>query len=179
VPPRPPQQRDSWYIGFGIGGGDGSVSGQGSTVSFKDLNVSSPTTAFFNFEAGATLTPQLLLGGEIAAIVSAASQGGIDTSVSIANVNLVATFFPMEKGLFLKGGIGRAALSLEEKDATGTATLNVSGFDVTGGVGYAFWLGRTFNLKLELDYSQQWYGSSTIDPESSHFWTAFLGVAWY
>jgi hypothetical protein len=180
MPPRPPQQRDSWYIGFGFGGGDGSAVIQGQSFCFKELNVSSPATGFFEFEAGATLTPQLLLGGEIAAIASAASEGGLDTSVSIANVNLVATFFPMEKGFFVKGGIGRAALSWQAPLTTGgTGTFDTNGFDVTGGVGYAFWIGRSFNLKLALDYSHQWYGSSSVLPESSSFWAGYLGFVWY
>ncbi len=176
---RPPQTRDSWYIGFGIGSGDGTVSGQGESFGFKEFAVTSPTNVSFEFKLGATLSPQLLVGGEINDIVSVASSNGVDTSLGIVNYLGVATFFPMEKGLFVRGGLGLSKLNYEIKDSMGTDTFSASGFGTLIGAGYAFWLGRSFNLTLNLDFSKQWYGSSNDKPESSQYWTGYVGFDWY
>lgn len=171
-----PPARDSWYIGFGLGTGDGSASGQGERYSLSDLNVDDPTNVFLNFKAGATLTPQLLLGGDLTYLSSQASAGGYDSSVGIMNVDLVATFFPMERGLFFRGGLGRSAYV---QTADGYDDYNRGGWNVLGGVGYAFWLGQRFNLTVNLDVSQQWYGSSDVDVENSRFWALYAGFDWY
>lgn len=179
---RPPGKiRDRWYIGFGIGGGGGSVSGQGETFDFEDLNLGrDPSTLFFNFKVGATLTPRLLLGLDIGAIASVADEGGVSSGVSIANVDVVATFFPMERGLFLRGGLGRSGLTITaEGPGIGTLETSVDGFNVLGGIGWAFWLGRSFNLTVNLDLSRQWYGASTNLPEDSSFGALWLGFDWY
>lgn len=177
---RPPKQRDSWYIGFGFGGGDGSVSGQGSSLSFKEMNLDrSPTTLFYNFKVGATLSPRLLMGFDLSGVSSTAEGSGVTTSVGISNVDAMITFFPMERGFFLRGGLGLSALVYTIEDATGKDEWSPSGFNVAGGLGYAFWLGQSFNLTLNLDASRQWYGSSSLDPEDSTFWSAWVGFDWY
>jgi hypothetical protein len=188
-PPYPPQappyqrprgQRDSWYIGFGLGGGDGRVSGQGDTFSFKELHFDrSPTTVALNFKVGATLTPKLLLGFDLSGVSSAVDESGVQTSVAIVNLDAVATFFPVEKGFFVRGGLGRSGLTYTVEGGGVTAETSVNGFNVIGGVGYAFWLGRSFNLTLNLDASKQWYGSSQDSPEESSFWSFWLGCDWY
>jgi hypothetical protein len=178
-PPATPRLhlRDSWYIGFGLGTGGGDVSGQSQTLTFKDMNAGrSPTNALLNFKVGATLTPKLLLGFDVTAIRSAATDNGYTTAVQVTNYDVMLTWFPYETGLFLRGGVGLSALSWE-LDTLGTSTYR--GANLLVGVGYAFWIGQHFNLTANLDYSGQSYGSSTDAPERSKFWALWLGFDWY
>ena len=185
VPPAPPAQpyyasrarRDSWYIGFGLGTGGGSASGQGATYSFRELNYDRSTTnLLLNFKVGATISPRLLLGFDLTAVRSAADQDGFATAVQVNNYDAVATFFPMETGLFVRGGLGLSAISVE---ADGLSTTTAGGANVLLGVGYAWWLGRSFNLTVNLDFSAQSYGSSNDKPESSRLWALYAGFDWY
>lgn len=177
----PAKQRDRWYIGFGIGGGGGSATRFGIDRSFKELNNDrSPTSVFLNFKVGATLTPRLLLGLDIGAIGSVVDESGVTTGVSVANVNAVVTFFPRERGLFLRGGLGRAGISRTEE--VGGITIedsSANGFDVLGGVGWAFWLGSSFNLTVNLDLSRQWYDSGGSGWDESSFGALWVGFDWY
>ena len=80
----------------------------------------------------------------------------------ISNYDAMVTWFPMERGLFLRGGAGLTNFRVDA-DAMGLSASNsVNGVNITVGGGYAFWLGRTFNLTLNLDYSAQFYFSNRI-----------------
>ncbi|WP_242361317.1 hypothetical protein [Anaeromyxobacter sp. SG17] len=176
----PAQQRDNWYIGFGVGMGDGSVSGQGDSLSFKELNYDrDPTRLALNFKVGWTVTPRLLLGLDITAARAQASGSGLTTSAQITNYDAVATFFPMERGFFVRGGLGLSALSLAYDDGFDDVTDTFGGTNILGGLGYAFWLGKQFNLTVNLDASKQFYGSSDTAPEGSQFWMLYAGFDWY
>lgn len=173
--------RDNWYIGFGVGGGDGSGAGQGDRVSFKDMSAASPTTVFLNFHVGATLSPKLLLGGEIGGVAASASSQGIDSSVGISTLNAVATYFPMGHGLSLKGGVGLAQFSQTYKfdGPYADEKYSRSGLNATVGIGYAWWLGRSFNLSVNLDLAAQSYGSSDTEVESSRYGALYVGFDWF
>ena len=174
------QQRDGWYIGFGVGMGDGSISGQGESFSFREMNFDrDPTRIGLNFKVGWTVTPRLLLGLDITASRAQASGSGVTTAAQITNYDAVATFFPMERGFFVRGGLGLSALSLEYDDGIDDATDTYGGMNILGGIGYAFWLGKQFNLTVNLDGSKQFYGSSDVEPESSQFWMVYAGFDWY
>jgi hypothetical protein len=187
----PAQQRGSWYIGFGLGGGDGSVnlpsgalSSSGGKFSFKEYLGPSPTTVGLNLKLGATLTPKLLLGGDITAIRSNSTDSGVDASLQITNYLAMVTFFPWEKGFFLRGGLGFSKFSYDV-NVSGTSLSNSeSGTAAQVGLGYAWWLGKAFNLTVNLDFSGQSYGDSGSDPygalpKSSSFWALGVGCDWY
>ena len=174
------QQRDGWYIGFGVGLGDGGVSVQGESLSFKELNFDrDPTRIGLNFKLGWTVTPRLLLGLDITAARAQASGDGVTTAAQITNYDAVATFFPWERGLFVRGGLGLSALSLEVDGGSLEGSDTYGGTNILGGIGYAFWLGQQFNLTLNLDASKQFYGSSATEPEGSSFWMLYAGFDWY
>jgi hypothetical protein len=179
----PFKQRDTWYIGFGLGGGAGRIKSSGGSASFKEFlrTEKSPTNVSLNFKVGATLTPRLLLGGDISAISSQSNDAfGNNRSVGITNVDAVLTFFPMERGLFFRAGLGLSRLQHTRETAVGTVSDSFSGGNVLAGIGYAFWLGRQFNLTANLDVSAQNYNSSGQGaPDSSSFWTLGLGFDWY
>jgi hypothetical protein len=176
---RSPYQRDSWYIGFGVGSGDGRISGQGSTSSLEEIQANGSATALtLNFKLGATVTPHLLVGLDVSAIRSAVNDsGGLSTAVQITNYDAMATWFPAGHGFFLRGGAGITVLTLENVFVPGTQRID--GTNLTVGAGYAWWLGRSFNLTANLDFSGQSYGSSNTRPESSSFWNLWVGFDWY
>jgi hypothetical protein len=186
----PIQQRGSWYIGFGLGGGDGSVNlpagpinSSGGSTSFRNYLRMSPTTVGINLKIGATLTPKLLLGGDITAIRSAGSQDGVDASLQITNYLAMVTFFPWEKGFFLRGGLGFSKFNYDVSGGF-SASNSETGSAVQVGLGYAWWLGKAFNLTANLDFAGQSYGNSSSDPhgalpKSSSFWALGVGFDWY
>lgn len=171
--------RDAWYLGFGIGTGSGSAGRHGGRASFRDLSVDRPRNGFFNVRAGATLSDRLLLGGEFSGIAAVANEAGVDSTVSVSNLDLVATFFPTGRGLALRGGAGWSRFDRTLDGAGLHEDQRRDGANLMAGVGYAWWLGRSFNLSLNLDVFQQWYGASDAFVESSRCAVAYLGFDWY
>ncbi len=179
---RAPYQRDSWYIGFGFGGGDGQITDAAGTASFKEFLGKSPTTLALNFKVGATLTPRLLLGLDMSGVSSSASDSGATATLTVVNYDGVATFFPIEHGFFVRGGVGLSRMTVDVTSSFISGSVDYSGTNVTGGIGYAWWLGRTFNLTANLDYSAQFWGDNnggTTGPQRSSFWALGLGFDWY
>jgi hypothetical protein len=177
----PEQQRDTWYIGFGLGSGTGSATYAGERLSFRETHgdAGGPTNGTFNFKVGATLTPNLLLGADITAIGSVLDEGGYETTLAISNVDAVVTWFPTGRGLFVRGGVGLSSYSFDVEGGFDEGySEDATGVNVLGGVGYAFWLGRAFNLTLNLDVSAQDYGDDDY-PESSRFANFYVGFDWY
>ena len=160
APPPRPYRRDSWYIGFGVYGGDGQITDAAGTSSLKDFFGTSPTTIAVNFKIGATLTPKLLLGLDVLSLASAASSNGASASVNIANYDAMATFFPMERGFFLRGGVGLSRFSLTVSGTGNDGTSSYSGANLDLGLGYAWWIGKSFNLTANLDWSGQSWGDN-------------------
>jgi hypothetical protein len=173
APQKPPRTRGAWYIGFGLGGGGGSVTDLDGTASLKEFVGPKPTTLAMNFRVGATLSPRLLLGFD-GGFVATASGEGEDTSIQVNTYDLAATFFPLGSGPYLKAGTGVSTLVLDQ-GSFGTGSWR--GYNVMGGVGYAWWVGRTFNLTFNLEGTKAWYGSSGLD--STQAWSLFLGFDWY
>ena len=174
--------RDSWYIGFGLGGGTGEMTAAGTTGSFKDF-VGSNGSFVLQFEVGATLRPDLLLGLDVRG-VRAQGNGftttGIpfsDGALQVSEYLAMLTWFPTGQGFFLRGGLGLAAIT---EDLGSLGSNDTRGVGALACLGYAFWLGQHFNMTLNLDASAQAYGSSSTGaPESSRFVDAYLGFTWY
>ena len=179
----PGARRSPWYIGFGFGTGNGSEKYSSGTVTFQEDHESAwgmsvdPTNVTLNFKIGATLTPNLLVGFDLTAIRSQYDDSGSSTAIQVNNYDAVATWFPMGEGLFLRGGAGLSKIVWSVDTPYGDASNSEDGFNVLVGGGYAFWLGQTFNLTLNVDYSTQSYSSDVID--SSNFWNLWVGFDWY
>ena len=175
--------RGPWYIGFGIGAGDGQTYVSGTTSSFHDVLASTGSDHFRlggNFKIGATLSPTTLLGFDLTVLRGFGSApGGYDTWVQVSNWNLMFTFFPMQQGLFLRGGGGLAWLEtgIQDRFTLARSTLDYAGLDLLAGVGYAFPLTRRFNLTLNADFSWQFYGAS--DVSGSRMYLVYVGFDFY
>jgi len=169
-----PQRRGAWYIGFGLGSGAGNIDGAGTSTSLSNWVGGGATTLSLNFRVGATLTPNLLLGFDGGALATQNSSN----SVQLNYYDVGMMFFPVEKGFFLRAAAGLSAAVLDGGIyVTGKGT--VRGGNVLAGLGYAFWLGETFNLTLNLDYQAHFFGSNTIDLKSAGGVSGWVGFDWY
>jgi len=178
-------QRRSWYIGFGLGSGEGWATSDGESKSFGewfDLFDMEPTRVTLNFKVGATLTPNLLVGFDMTAIRAFASETVMGETLDVAfqanNYDGMVTYFPSGEGFFIRGGLGLAAFVTQWSGPGISETDTVSGFGIVFGGGYAFWLLKSFNLTLNADYSLQSYGEGD-GPDSSSFLNIYLGFDWY
>jgi hypothetical protein len=157
------------------------VATDAATYTFREVNGDRGTdTTFFNLKIGGTVSPTLLLGADLSGTLSSANAGGVETELGISNLDAVVTWFPYEKGFFVRGGAGISSISYRHKDASGKQEGSRDGANVLGGVGYAFWLGSQFNLTLNLDLSRQWYGgSSDLSITGASYWALWVGFDWY
>ncbi len=176
-------RKSSWYIGFGLGWGDGSWEFEnGEEVTFDDFTEDSDdsTRIAFNFGIGGIVNPQFHLGLDINAIRQEASANiygtEITASMQINNYMLSAFYYPMNEGIFLKAGIGRSVYQMTISGGPFKISESESGLALLGGIGYAAWLGETFNLCFHLDYTTQSYGE-VID--SSKFWAIYMSAYWF
>ncbi len=176
--------RGPWYIGFGIGAGDGQTYLGGTTSSFHELLAASGADHFRlggNFKIGATLNPNTLLGFDLTVLRAFGSApGDYNTWVQVSNWNLMFTFFPMQQGLFLRGGGGLAWLEtgIQDRYTLAQMTRDYVGLDVLGGVGWAFWLSRRFNLTVNADLSWQLYPWAD-DVRGSRIFLVYVGFDFY
>ena len=181
--------RDNWYIEFALyPGGEMHVDHDNSKYGKK---VKADTRFGAQFGAGATVNQNLLLGGEINSFVlmketkhSAFSR--TESSISNTNLMAVATLFPWEEGFFFRGGLGFAATSLEYKDKLLGIELkdtqSINGYALAVGTGYAWWIGKTFNMSAKLDYNYSFYNNKKLFGDKINavsYWSAGLGFHWF
>ena len=178
---RPPGTRDVWYIGFGLGSGGGRFTLDDGTHYRFSEGLRDVVAVSLNFKVGATLSPSVLLGFDLTTLRTEGSGfdffGNYGTyGVQVTNYDAMLTWFPVQRGPFLRAGLGLATISEDFIDGTSHSRGGVGA--VVGG-GYAFWLGRSFNLTLNLDLSAQSYGRATNEPKSSSFANLWVGFDWY
>lgn len=174
-----PHTRSNWYIGFGLGGVlDARHTLNGKDITFDDwmqgAEEKGAKTAI-NFKVGGTLSPKTLLGFDVTAAGQTGKFGGQNVQIQINNYFIMLTHFPNEEGFFIRAGGGFS--NIMAKTPIGTDV--VSGYGVLGGIGYAFWLGQSFNLTLNLDHSRQFYSAGSNKPDKSQFTIAYIGFDWY
>jgi hypothetical protein len=166
--------RDAWFIGFGVGTGDGTVYEGRSFAPFRDLTGPDPIVAALRFEVGVTLTDRLLLGLELFSVGTQQKVSGELARAAIVNADAVVTFFPDGDGLFLRLGGGVSLLNHSRAGADEYSR----GINALVGVGYAFWVGERFNLSIRLDHSRQ-RALKGNGPDGSEFWAGTIGFDWY
>jgi hypothetical protein len=179
--------RDSWYIGFGLGSGVANLTVDGATRSFRDVlrgrGTGTPFNVAFQFEVGATLREDLLVGLDLRALRSQGKAGpalgDVDLGLTASQALAMLTWFPAQRGFFLRAGGGYAGLTEDTRSGSTRVSEGHDGGALLAGGGYAFWLGRHFNLTLNLDVSAQFYGGGAGLPSSSRVADLYLGFTWY
>lgn len=177
-------EKSSWYIGFGIGTGDGGWEIEGEEVTFDDWfeGLDTDPRITMNFGVGGILSPKLHFGFDLSTV----RQEGdgeiygydIEGAVQINNYLAALTYFPKGEGLFLKAGAGVSVIGYEISAGLVSVSESHSGMALLGGLGYAFWLGKTFNLCLNAEYSHQSYTDEEA-PDNSHFWNVYVSFYWF
>ncbi len=165
-----------WYIGSGIGPGFGAkYKLNGRSFSFDDglqgATDKSPLLALNVVNAGIALSPNLLFGFSGSAASQIGKINGNDAQLQINNYFAALTWFPAEKGFFLRGGAGLSSMLID----TGVSSNTAHGFGILVGAGYALPVARRHNITFTVDYSRQSYSGSSTKPDSSEFGAAYLG----
>ena len=165
-----------WYIGSGIGPGFGAkYKLNGQTITFDDrLQGATDKSSLLGINlvnAGVALSPNLLLGGSVSAVAQFGTIAGNDVQLQINNYLATLTWFPAEKGFFLRGGAGLSNIFID----TGVSSDRVNGFGILVGAGFAIPVARRHNITFTVDYSRQSYSGSNTKPDSSEFGAAYLG----
>ena len=165
-----------WYIGSGIGPGFGAkYKLNGQSITFDDrlqgATDKSSLIALNIVNAGVALSPNLLLGGSVSAVAQFGKIAGNDTHLQINNYLAALTWFPAEKGFFLRGGAGLSSMLID----TGVSSNTANGFGILVGAGYALPVARRHNITFTVDYSRQSYNGSSTKPDNSQFAGAYLG----
>jgi len=175
-------ERDTWYIGFGLGGVLAARwDANGQTVSFDDWleGYDKDPRVFANFKAGLTVSPKTLMGVDLTGVAQSGSLNGLDATAQINNFFFMMTHFPYQEGFFIRLGGGASRIQRTVETPSGELSDDANGLGVLGGLGYAFWLGKTFNLTLNLDQSFQWYSNDPGEPDKSQFTALYVGIDWY
>ncbi len=121
--------------------------------------------------AGIALSPNLLFGFSGSAASQIGKLNGNDAQLQINNYFAALTWFPAEKGFFLRGGAGLSSMLID----TGVSSNTAHGFGILVGAGFAIPVARRHNITFTVDYSRQSYGGSSTKPDSSQFGAAYLG----
>ena len=181
-------KKSSWYIGFGLGTGDGAWEVNGEEVTFNEWfeGVSTSPRVTFNIGIGGIVNPKLHVGFEGSGIRQEGDGEiygyGVEGNVQINNYLAALTYFPNGEGFFLKAGAGLSSIRYEISTSIYSSVVSVSesysGTALLGGLGYAFWVGKHFNLCINADYSVQNYTDDEA-PDTSHFWNLYLSFYWF
>jgi len=121
--------------------------------------------------AGIALSPNLLVGFSGSLVAQGGKLAGNDAHLQINNYLAALTWFPAEKGFFLRGGAGLSNILID----TGASSDRSNGFGILVGAGFAIPVARRHNITFTVDYSRQSYGGSSTKPDSSQFGAAYLG----
>lgn len=172
----PPRKaaREPWFLGVGLGSGNGAVYGEQVFATMGDLTGPDPIIAALRGEVGFVLTDRVHVGLELMGLGTQQKTDGERERVLFLVADAVVTWFPGADGLFLRAGGGG---SLLHQVAQG-ATLNYQGLNGLFGIGYAFWVGERLGLSLRFDHSRQYYRSES-HWDSSGFWAGTVGFDWF
>lgn len=180
-------ERDEWYIGFSLGTGVASFTVDDKSRSyseyFDEIGLKDAMRLGINFEVGATITPKLLVGFETAAMAQIGAEmiGDVERKVQLQHSQYLAsaTYFPMEKGLFLKAGAGLSRIVLLSEVGQRSLEVSESGFGGSLGAGYALWMGESFNMLLANDFHMATFSGGDGAPQGGWFNLTRLGFYWY
>ncbi len=138
----PRNERDGFWIGFGLGGGTEQFELDNDPAGYSQ-EITRPT---FYLKLGGTPSQSFLIGGELFAWVNDAA--GVTETLSSAM--FIAQWYPARQGaFFLKGGVGITDNSFEFDDGFRSSK---TGFGGVVGLGYDIRVGRKISIAPTVDF---------------------------
>ncbi len=159
APPPPPRHQGFW-IGFGLGAG--------SDLSEQARDARSGGVGYLRL--GGTITPQLLVGGELSGWARRQGDGTVSRSVAVGTVS----FYPASQGFFLRSGLGFGALTFLVPGARANVTITEEGLGALFGGGYDVQIGRNLFLTPNLDFLVQ-----VINDDTAVVGLLTIGLTWH
>lgn len=175
------KNKSSWYIGFGLGTGILEMEGESAEDYLDDQDYDDVgTEVTLNFGVGAILNPKLHLGFDLSAVLQ---ELDVDRShrseiYQVNNYFAALSYYPWTKGFFVKIGGGLSVLIYDEDTDKNNNLDTYSGVGGLVGLGYDFWLGRSFNLGIHAEYSRQAYSDGDA-PDDTDFLNVYLSFYWF
>ncbi len=176
-----------WYIGFGIGSGQGEVTTDAGTQDYDELfeslsgNSGDTARVSVSLETGLRIAPRFFVGLHLAGMSQGGEVNGIERSIAHTQALGVVTYFPNRTGVFIRGGLGAATFN--ETGAIPNSNLRVNyeenGTGAMLGAGYAFRFGHTAHVTLTLDVHGAGFDGDGGGPSSAQFTALQLGVTWF
>ena len=171
-----PEQGIGWYVGTGIGPAFGAkFKLNGRTVSFDDTmqgaTDKSSLIAINLVNAGIALSPSLLVGFSGSLAGQTGKINGNNAQTQINNYFAAVTWFPAERGFFVRGGGGLSSILID----TGVTSDRTSGLGILLGGGFAQRVAGRHYITFTADYSRQSYSGSSTKPDNSQFGAVYLG----
>jgi hypothetical protein len=175
----PAEEKTHAFIGLSVGSGSARYTVNGATVSFSDrLQGSSDESPFIAAKVvtfGVEVRPNLFAGADLTGVAQSGTVGGNKVSLQLSNYFATLTWFPWERGLFLKGAAGVSSLFI----ATGPDSERSNGLGLLVSVGYALRITGVHYLTFSAEQGWQTYwGSGSTRPDSSQYNAAYLGYMW-
>ena len=124
-----------------------------------------------HLSAGRTLTPQVLVAGELSGWTNR------DGSARRTHINLsaAAQYYPMvERGLFVSAGVGGSLHQLSASGGGFSFSASDQGFGATAGAGYDIRVGANFSIT---PYGLLAWGS--FEGGGAHHLQGGLGFTWH
>ncbi len=156
----PSPRHQGFWIGFGIGAG--------SDLSDQARDARSGGGGYLRL--GGTITPQLLIGGELTGWVRRQDDVTVSRSVAVGTI----TFYPTRQGFFLRSGLGFGAFTLLVSGAIADITLTEEGLGALFGGGYDVQIGRNLFLTPNLDFLVQ-----VINDDTAVVGLLTIGLTWH
>jgi hypothetical protein len=176
----PSEEKTKAFVGVGVGTGTARYKVNGTTKSFSDsLHGSSDESPFIAVKVvtfGVEVKPNLFAGADLTGV----AQSGTDTNtgtntLQISNYFASLTWFPWERGLFLKGAAGLSSFFI----ASGTQSDRSYGLGALVSAGFALRISGAHHLMLSAEQGWQTYWkSSETRPDGSQYNAFYLGYLW-
>jgi hypothetical protein len=175
----PPEETAHAFIGAGLGSGSASYKVNGTTVTFNDRlqgsNDESPFIAVKVVSAGYEVRRTLYAGLDLTGVTQSGTVATNKTNLQISSYLGTLTWFPWEKGLFLKAGAGLASLFI----SSGSQSERSWGPAFLLSAGFALRLTGAHHLTFSAEQGWQWYsGSGATSPDNSQYSAGFIGYMW-
>ena len=175
------KKKSSWYIGFGVGTGILEMDGDSAKDYRDDQDYSHAEDELtLNFGVGAILNPKLHLGFDMSTVLQELDLDKSNRSelYQVSNYFAALSYYPWSKGFFVKVGGGLSAL-VYDKDTDKDNDLDTyGGAGCLVGLGYDFWLGKSFNLGIHAEYSRQFYNDKDA-PDDTDILNVYLSFYWF